>query len=241
MIERVGSERIARGASGVPTRRCGHESLRCRSLSQIARGTVLILCVAVPALGQCQIYTGTSEQSGALVLSSFASADAQIVLIAGPAGSGAASNPTPAASKALPYRSAKPVSEDLRRIIEAAAARAALSPQLIHAVIEAESRYEPSAVSPRGAIGLMQLLPTTAKRFGAQDPFDPGQNVAAGTAYLKWLMTYFNEDLELALAGYNAGEQAVVRAGRKVPPYLETQAYVKKVMAAFERSRLASL
>jgi soluble lytic murein transglycosylase-like protein len=210
-------------------------------LSRIARQTVLILCVAVPALGQCQIYTGTSERSGALVLSSFASADAQTVLIAGPAGSGAASTPSPAASKALPYRSAKPVSEDLRRIIEAAAARAALSPQLIHAVIEAESRYEPSAVSPRGAIGLMQLLPTTARRFGAQDPFDPGQNVAAGTAYLKWLMTYFNEDLELALAGYNAGEQAVVRAGRKVPPYLETQAYVKKVMAAFERSRLASL
>jgi soluble lytic murein transglycosylase-like protein len=210
-------------------------------LSRIARQTVLILCVAVPALGQCQIYTGTSEQSGALVLSSFASADAQTVLIAGPAGSGAASTPSPAASKALPYRSAKPVSEDLRRIIEAAASRASLSPQLIHAVIEAESRYEPSAVSPRGAIGLMQLLPTTARRFGAQDPFDPGQNVAAGTAYLKWLMTYFNEDLELALAGYNAGEQAVVRAGRKVPPYLETQAYVKKVMAAFERSRLASL
>ena len=87
----------------------------------------------------------------------------------------------------------------------------------------------------------MQLLPSTAKRFGASDPFDPAQNVAAGTAYMKWLMNFFGDDLELALAGYNAGEQAVVRAGRKVPPYIETRAYVKKVMATLRRAESAQL
>jgi soluble lytic murein transglycosylase-like protein len=195
----------------------------------------------VPVLGQCQIYAGQSESTGTLVLSSFASDEAHTVVVAAPAGSDAARSANLAEPKAAQARAPRAVSEDLRRIVEAAAARAAVSPQLVHAVIEAESRYEPSAVSPKGAIGLMQLLPATARRFGAQDPFDPGQNVAAGTAYLKWLMAYFDDDLELVLAGYNAGEQAVVRAGRKVPPYSETKAYVRRVMATLERSRMAAL
>jgi soluble lytic murein transglycosylase-like protein len=209
-----------------------------RVWSLIAGRVALSLCVVAPSLGHCQIYVGTSEESGSLVLSSFASPEARTVLIAeSAAATGAALGSGAPIRRTVALRPAQPVSDDLLRIIEAAAARESLSPELIHAVIESESRYRTSAVSPRGAIGLMQLLPATAKRFGAQDPFDPRQNVAAGSAYLKWLMSYFNEDLELVLAGYNAGEQAVIRAGRKVPPYEETRAYVKKVMAALERLR----
>lgn len=111
-----------------------------------------------------------------------------------------------------------------------------ISPRLVHAVISAESNYNPTAVSPKGAIGLMQLMPATARRFGVQDPFVVRDNVYAGASYLKWLMGYFHGDLELVLAAYNAGEQAVVRAGHKVPRYAETQAYVQRVMTDLRTS-----
>ncbi len=204
-----------------------------------ARVAAVLLLAYGPAHGQ--IYVGTSEQSGTLVLSSFVVDDRSVLLIPPPARPGAieAASAAPATSRLLGSR--RPVSAELRRIVDSAASRTAISPQLIHAVIEAESQYEPRAVSSRGAIGLMQLLPATAKRFGARDPFDPDQNVAAGAAYLKWLMEFFGDDLELVLAGYNAGEQAVIRAGRKVPPYAETKAYVKKVMATLERVPTAPL
>lgn len=233
MIKRNGSVRVSRDESSRLTR-------ALLALLSPA-GLAFALGVQTPTLAQCQIYAGQSESSGTLVLSSFASAEANTLVIAGPQAVDTGAGATPTMPKPAPSRAPRVVSEDLRRIVEAAAARTAVPAQLIHAVIEAESRYEPAAVSPRGAIGLMQLLPATAKRFGAQDPFDPGQNVAAGTAYLKWLMTYFDEDLELVLAGYNAGEQAVVRAGRKIPPYNETKAYVRRVMATLDRSRPASL
>ena len=195
------------------------------------RRTAVLAAVVLPTLAQCQIYAGTSSESGAIVLSSFASNDASHLLMPAPPPPGAVAATAVANAQAPGPR----ISADLHRIIDSAASRSAISPQLIRAVIGAESNYEPRAVSSRGAIGLMQLLPDTAKRFGAQDPFDPVQNVSAGAAYLKWLMGFFGEDLELVLAGYNAGEQAVVRAGRKVPPYAETRAYVKKVMATLQR------
>jgi soluble lytic murein transglycosylase-like protein len=205
-------------------------------------GAALRACVwaalaAAPFSAYAQIYAGTSPQSGALILSSFASNDTSVLLI--PARPEVATAVAPVSSR--PPGARKVVSAELQRIVDSAASRSAISAQLIHAVIETESQYEPKAVSTRGAIGLMQLLPSTAKRFGAQDPFDPGQNVSAGAAYLKWLMGYFGDDLELVLAGYNAGEQAVVRAGRKIPPYAETQAYVKKVMATLQRATPAPL
>lgn len=198
----------------------------------LLRRTAVLVAVVVPTLAQCQIYSGTSSESGAIVLSSFASNDASDLLMPAPPPPPGAVAPVAVANARAP---GPRISADLHRIIDSAASRSAVSPQLIRAVIGAESNYEPRAVSSRGAIGLMQLLPDTAKRFGAQDPFDPVQNVSAGAAYLKWLMGFFGEDLELVLAGYNAGEQAVVRAGRKVPPYAETRAYVKKVMATLQR------
>ena len=99
---------------------------------------------------------------------------------------------------------------------------------LVNAVIRVESNFRPEAVSPKGCLGLMQLHPDTARRFGVRDAFDPVQNIEGGVRYLEFLLDYFQGDLELALAGYNAGENAVVRYGG-IPPYPETIDYVNKV------------
>jgi soluble lytic murein transglycosylase-like protein len=115
-------------------------------------------------------------------------------------------------------------------VIEDAARTYQIDTALIHAVIAVESAYDPNAVSSKGATGLMQLMPTTAKRYGVTDPLDPVQNVHGGTRYLRDLLIMFNRDLELALAAYNAGENAVVRYGNRIPPYRETAAYVPKVL-----------
>ena len=132
-------------------------------------------------------------------------------------------------------------SAELRALIDSVARQTEISPELIHAVISAESRYNPKALSNKGAIGLMQLLPVTGRRFGAEDLYSVEQNVLAGAQYLKWLMGVFGEDLQLVLAAYNAGEQAVLRAGRRVPPYPETQAYVRIVLAELRRTTAAAL
>lgn len=103
-----------------------------------------------------------------------------------------------------------------------------LDPTLVMAVIRAESNFDPTARSPKDARGLMQLIPATASRFGVEDVWDPLQNLRGGMAYLRWLLDTFDGDETLALAGYNAGEGAVLRH-RGVPPYAETQDYVRKV------------
>jgi len=118
-------------------------------------------------------------------------------------------------------------------LIEEAARQAALSPDLVRAVIAVESAFNPRAVSKKGAIGLMQLRPDTARRYGAQDPFDPEQNTRAGSRYLSDLMSRYEGRLELVLAAYNAGEDAVERYGRRIPPYPETQAYVPSVLELY--------
>jgi soluble lytic murein transglycosylase-like protein len=118
-------------------------------------------------------------------------------------------------------------------IIETAAASAALEANLLRAVIAVESGFNSRAVSKRGAIGLMQLMPATAMRFGVSNAFDPRQNVRAGAQYLKFLIERFDNDLSLALAAYNAGEQAVDRNGGQIPPYMETQAYVPRVLKIY--------
>jgi soluble lytic murein transglycosylase-like protein len=106
-----------------------------------------------------------------------------------------------------------------------------IAPALLHAVIATESRYNTAALSPRGAIGLMQLMPDTALRFGAPDPYNTRDNILAGANYLKFLLKLFGNDMELALAAYNAGHGAVMRAGNRIPEYPETMAYVPKVLA----------
>jgi soluble lytic murein transglycosylase-like protein len=108
-------------------------------------------------------------------------------------------------------------------------------PELLHAVIEVESAYDPNAVSPAGAVGLMQLMPATAARYGVGDSTDPSANIAGGAAYLSDLQVQFGNDLRLVLAAYNAGAEAVERFERRVPPYAETQAYVRKVVELLRR------
>lgn len=104
-----------------------------------------------------------------------------------------------------------------------------LDPDLVHAVIRAESAYRPAAVSPKGAVGLMQVMPATGRRFGVTDLESPESNLRAGTAYLRHLLDRFN-DVPLALAAYNAGEGAVMRHGNQIPPYAETQGYVRSIL-----------
>ena len=133
----------------------------------------------------------------------------------------------------------KRIPEELRILyhdqIVAAAKTFALEPELLHAVISAESAYNPFARSSKGARGLMQLMPETAKRYGVRNSFDPAQNIVGGAAYLKDLLIMFGNDVQLAVAAYNAGEGKVMKHGYKVPPYRETMLYVPKVMSYYKR------
>lgn len=135
----------------------------------------------------------------------------------------------------------KPVAKPLRsstragktqydQIVEEVASAHGLDGALLHAVISVESHYNPRAVSSKGAAGLMQLMPATAKRYGVSDAFDPAQNLLGGAKYLRDLLTLFNSDVSLALAAYNAGENAVIRNGNRIPPYRETREYVPRVL-----------
>lgn len=119
-------------------------------------------------------------------------------------------------------------------IIEKAAQAASLEANLLRAVIVVESGFNSRAVSKRGAVGLMQLMPATASRFGVSNPFDPRENVHAGARYLKFLIDRFGHDVRLALAAYNAGEDAVDRNGGQVPPFAETMAYVPRVLKIYQ-------
>lgn len=132
----------------------------------------------------------------------------------------------------------KPVSAipGIETYIEDVAARYGVSKDLIAAIIEAESRYNPRAISPRGAQGLMQLMPETAAILRVSDPFDPRENIDGGVRHLLALMDRFDNNLPLALAAYNAGEKAVIRH-RGIPPYRETRQYVKRIMRQLHRDR----
>jgi soluble lytic murein transglycosylase-like protein len=108
---------------------------------------------------------------------------------------------------------------------------------LVHAVITAESSYNPDAISRAGAVGLMQLMPETAKQYGVSNRRDPKQNIYGGSRYLRYLLKLFKNDLTLALAAYNAGEGTVKKYGNKVPPYKETRNYVNKVIKYYKKYR----
>jgi soluble lytic murein transglycosylase-like protein len=123
-----------------------------------------------------------------------------------------------------------------REMIFRTAREHGVHPDLAYAVAAVESSFDPLARSPKGALGLMQLMPETAERFGVEDPLDPADNVRGGVRFLRYLLDLFGGDLRLALAAYNAGENAVLAIGR-VPPYQETRTYVAKVIRRFGPGR----
>lgn len=129
-----------------------------------------------------------------------------------------------------------PTSEELKVIMAEAALAFNLDKALVRAIIQTESAFRVHATSPKGARGLMQLMPETAARYGVRDIFDPEQNIWGGSRYMRDLLVMFNHELPLALAAYNAGENAVIRHGG-IPPYTETRNYVKKVMELHQRYR----
>ena len=118
-------------------------------------------------------------------------------------------------------------------MVEQTANRFKVDPELVHAIIRVESGYDPQAISSKGAMGLMQLIPATAQRFGVANPFDPKQNIEGGVNYLKYLLNLFGGNLPLSLAAYNAGEHTVQRSGG-IPAIPETQNYVRKITGIYQ-------
>jgi soluble lytic murein transglycosylase-like protein len=142
-----------------------------------------------------------------------------------------------AAVPPLPYGASAPLNKPYDEMIATVAREQGIEPALLHAVITVESGYNARAKSRKGASGLMQLIPATAKRFGVTDVWNPLENIRGGARYLRELLATFKDDMRLALAAYNAGEGAVMRSGNRIPPYAETRAYVPRVLELYERYR----
>lgn len=143
-------------------------------------------------------------------------------------------SPTPAVPPTIArVRAVAHAPAELSRLIDQAAVAHSLEPQLLHAMIDVESGFSVRAVSPRGAVGLMQLMPGTARDYGVTDAFDPRQNIEAGAQHVRRLLDRFGQDKALALAAYNAGAEAVTRHHGRIPPYAETMAYVPRVLQRF--------
>jgi soluble lytic murein transglycosylase-like protein len=180
-----------------------------------------LLCALTPVLAHAQLYSW-KDASGRLIISDTPK-DAAATVYAAVAyvgnGYGVATKPQVLSRGASDYDA----------LIAEHAKQHALNPDFVRAVIQAESAFNPRARSPKGAMGLMQLMPGTAADYRVTNAFDPAENIRAGVAYLKSLMTRFKDDISLALAAYNAGPRAVEKYGNTVPPYKETRNYVSKI------------
>ena len=147
-------------------------------------------------------------------------------------------NPAPAMAslgRASTWLPSETLIQQYSPMIERASLAHGVEKALVHAVISAESGYNPYAVSRAGALGIMQLMPDTAKRYGVKNSLDPVDNINGGVRYLKDLLVMFNGNIELAVAAYNAGENAVIRYGNRIPPYAETVHYVPKVLGFYRK------
>jgi soluble lytic murein transglycosylase-like protein len=149
------------------------------------------------------------------------------------------SGPGPRVSTSIDTIVAVPPSRAYEAIIQEAAVLYHVDPALIRSVIHAESAFDPSAVSRAGALGLMQLMPDVAEAFGVEHPFDPRENIMAGARLLRELLDHYRGNLKLVIAGYNAGPAAIASYGGVVPPFRETQGYVKKVTGLIADARHA--
>lgn len=187
---------------------------------------VLTAVLAAPA--QADIYAYTASD-GAVSLSNVPTDAHYTVLIAAPVAE------TIKTVAPLPLRIQHAAKARYNRMVADTARQYGLEDALLHAVISVESHYDARAVSRAGAQGLMQLMPATARRYGVSNSFDPVQNLAGGAQYLRDLLLMFNSDKRLALAAYNAGENAVVKYGNQIPPYRETVQYVPRVLGFYQR------
>ena len=176
-----------------------------------------LCCLAVPSTARAQIYTW-HDANGQLVLSDRPGQSVERTYV------------VPAA---VSVRATRPVAysggHDYDELIEEHARLNDVRPDLVRAVVQVESAFNPYAKSPKGALGLMQLMPATAKHFGVRNPFNPEENVRAGVSYLRQLLDRYGNDEQLALAAYNAGPGAVDRHGQSIPPFRETQNYVGRI------------
>jgi soluble lytic murein transglycosylase-like protein len=180
--------------------------------------------VALPGLARADIFAFT-DPNGITHFSNVPSDPRYKLLISAPSETAARGKPIDWLARSAKYDEA----------IAGAAKANTIQAALVRAVILVESGFNPRAVSKKGAVGLMQLQPATARRYGVKDIYDPEQNIRAGTHYLSDLLIRFDSNLELALAAYNAGEEAVERYGRRIPPYAETLSYVPNVMRVYQR------
>ena len=186
------------------------------------------LLLGLAARSEADIYAFVDQQ-GATHYSNVPTDGRYVVFLRAPPEPAADSAP-PGAARRTDWRARAATYAGL---IDRAARRHSLQPALLRAVIAVESAFDPRAVSRAGAQGLMQLLPRTARRYGVDNALDPEQNVHGGAWYLADLLQRYDHNLELALAAYNAGEDAVERYGRQVPPYPETRAYVPAVLRLY--------
>ena len=191
---------------------------------------VLLMAAASAASAQDVIFAFADEEGG-IHLSNVPDSGKYKLMVATPenataeAASGASGRTSPGVTQRVEYGS----------IIDKVATKYGIDSALLHAVITVESGYNPAAVSKRGAAGLMQLMPETAKRYGVKDVFNPMQNVEGGARYLIDLLKIFNNDINLTLAAYNAGENSVIRNGNQIPPYRETKAYIPRVVDFYKK------
>ena len=209
--------------------------LRFLHLSRVANALVALLGVSwamgvpLPGMASTDIYEYT-DANGVLTITNVGAQRPTIVHL----------HPGASDATARSMRHAGTLTADLyQQHVERAARVHAIDPALLHAIIAVESDNSRIAVSPKGAIGLMQVLPNTGRRFGATDLFNPAQNIEAGARYLRVLAAMFNNDLALVLAAYNAGENAVARFGNRIPPYPETKHYVARVIERYRQLKFA--
>lgn len=196
----------------------------------------LLLGLLLCRPGWADIYAYTAPD-GSITLSNVPTDDRYTVLVAAPQQAVAAPAPVGLAHDPGPKLARKARYD---KVVEEVSRAYGLESALLHAVISVESSYNPKAVSKQGAAGLMQLMPGTAKRYGVADAFDPVQNLRGGANYLRDLLKLFDSDVSLALAAFNAGEDAVMKYGNRIPPYRETLQYVPRVLGYYQRYRASA-
>lgn len=187
--------------------------------------TAVLAWLAITPAVQADVYISVSA-NGSYVLSNVHRPGRHYQrVVAEPGAVAQASSAGPQLITGMPYA----------ELIAAAAQANDVPAALLHAVVLAESRYNPNARSPKGAVGLMQLMPDTARELGVDDALDPAANLQGGARYLKRMLTLFDNDVSLAVAAYNAGPDAVMSRGKVIPPFAETQRYVPSVMKQYRR------